>query len=1225
MKTTRVVSTFLVAAVILAMLASPKPAQALDPWVDLGLFGGQIYSIAIDPVSTNKMFAGAYYGGGLFMTTDGGDNWSAVLTGQENGEFDGEATFRNTAVWSVKIAPSNHNVVWAVHNYWAEKSTDGGATWTHILNSTMQRDCSGCPGDSSEQFRFCRALAIHPTNPQIVYVGTGGPNGGYSNGAVYKTTDGGTSWTKMGSFDYSVLDIEIDKLNNNIVWAITSSEGYGGFSSSIYRSVNGGTTWSKIGNLATAFYDLAVRPDAANEVYVASYAGVIKYYYTGSSWVASSVKPSATNVRALAVSAQSPYRLYAAWEAVSDPTPFRVSVTENWGTSWADHTPNKQFISLAVHPTNSARVFGGELQLGVWRGDFAFGAPYSSWTELNQGINSVLVNDIDIDPHASGHLLAGTSIGVYEKKGAGVAWVRTSNFTYSAAYAVVFDPNDADGSTYYAGSEGKFNWTTNGGAAWSSSGTTFGTAKVTDIALGSNVVPGSSGTVFIATRSAGSGKIYKSTNGGSTFVQKLSSSTFDFNKVAFLPSAPGVVYAGGGNYFAPKVLGNLYKSTNGGDNWSPVLANEIVNAILIDPDNSSVVHAGCGYSGGTRVPVYESTDGGATWAKAYFGIPGEQTRYGIWGSGSNDIFVLGHHGSVVKGGEDDTKLLHYNGASWAEQDTGVAAYFRRIRGLSSSNVMAVGDDGAITRYNGSVWSAMSSPTEDDLSDVWAVPSGLDAGDYFAVGKGGTILRYERRWSPMVSGTLKDLYGVWGYVDGSSLPNVFAVGAVGTILRYSPLTNSWALMNSGGIAEQLNAVWGSSGTNVYAVGDAWRDGSQRKYRILRYNGTSWAKVTTPVVPTGKSGKLRGIWGRAWNSIYAVGDSGVILRYNGSSWAEMTSGTTADLYGVWGYQAGSGLDVVYAVGAYGTIRKYTTESGVWSAVEGITESGPPWNPVTDIKSKLEGGKRTLYASTSRQGVYASPNGGQSWTSLVAPPYDVQAISVGSVVVATQGGAYGAGWGWMWGQVFDEKTGLPIDSALVQTDAGYWHRTDANGFYHMTMPPGGYYVTGSAAGYAPEETPSPAQVLSGGATQVTFYLLDPIITVRIDGQELKAQGVVFIGTGGTIRPTAGVGYTIDAAGDLMVQYQTGWVTLGFEPIAGYGVQNVLLNGQAQGSIRSYKLINVTSPKTIEAIFRAVFPGDWDADCDVDGLDLAAFAKGGTGIDLDAFAAQFGTVGCP
>jgi len=126
---------FTILTLVLCGLQSSVIAQG---WVDLELYGGQIYDIAINPSNTNQMFAGGYLGGGLYSTTNGGTNWQPVLTGEEGSEMEGEATFRNHAVWAVKIAPSNNSHVWAVHNYWAEKSTNGGATWTHMMHITAE-------------------------------------------------------------------------------------------------------------------------------------------------------------------------------------------------------------------------------------------------------------------------------------------------------------------------------------------------------------------------------------------------------------------------------------------------------------------------------------------------------------------------------------------------------------------------------------------------------------------------------------------------------------------------------------------------------------------------------------------------------------------------------------------------------------------------------------------------------------------------------------------------------------------------------------------------------------------------------------------------------------------------------------------------------------------------------------------------------------------------------
>ena len=98
---------------------SPSLSQELEVWTDLGLYGGWVYDIAIDPSNPDKMFAGAYLGGGLFVTEDGGNRWQVVETGGFEG---GEDEFRDHAVYAVKIAPSDTNVVWAAHNFWVEKS-----------------------------------------------------------------------------------------------------------------------------------------------------------------------------------------------------------------------------------------------------------------------------------------------------------------------------------------------------------------------------------------------------------------------------------------------------------------------------------------------------------------------------------------------------------------------------------------------------------------------------------------------------------------------------------------------------------------------------------------------------------------------------------------------------------------------------------------------------------------------------------------------------------------------------------------------------------------------------------------------------------------------------------------------------------------------------------------------------------------------------------------------
>jgi hypothetical protein len=59
-------------------LASSAVSQQVEAWTNMGLYGGQIYDIAINPSNPDKMFAGTYLGDGLYVTIDGGRNWQAV-------------------------------------------------------------------------------------------------------------------------------------------------------------------------------------------------------------------------------------------------------------------------------------------------------------------------------------------------------------------------------------------------------------------------------------------------------------------------------------------------------------------------------------------------------------------------------------------------------------------------------------------------------------------------------------------------------------------------------------------------------------------------------------------------------------------------------------------------------------------------------------------------------------------------------------------------------------------------------------------------------------------------------------------------------------------------------------------------------------------------------------------------------------------------------------------
>ncbi len=623
----RILLFFVFTTFIFFGLPSSLSAQDVEAFTNLGISNGRIYNIAIDPSNPDKMFTGTYLGDGLFTTMNGGGSWQAVET---NGSLTGEDEFKNHAVYAVKIAPNNPDVIWVTHNYWAEKSIDGGITWDHIFNRDMQRDCQNC-GGTGDNFRLCRSMVIDHSDPHTVYVGTGGPFGAYPSGAIYKTTDGGTSWMKMNqgnNFDYSVNDLEIDPNNPKIIWAVTSSFGSPSWQGTLYRSDNGGETWTAVFSINGGFYNVEIKPNNPNSIFTSNKEGLFRHYFNSEAgqWKYEQILTGeASDVRSLAFDPQDPEILYAGWRVDGIG---KVGRSTDGGKNWDIYSGDFQFTALTVHPANGEIIYAGDINSGAYK-SLNYG---QTWTPINNGINAVIVYDVKIDPNDSTHILAATNAGIYERKGEG-AWLR---LTKSSTRSLLFHPTNSlifyTGLDGLANRDGKVAKTTDGGLTWTNSNILGnGNNRVSDIVIDNT----DTNILYVAIDGYDQlGGIYKSTNGGDYFNEVLdgvnqAGENYPFNAVAIDPSDNQHIFAGGGNFFTPMILGDLWESTDGGSHWiRSSLQNIIVNALLINPDNPNIMYAGTGYSGGTDIPIYKSVDKGVTWTASFEGIPGT----GSWNS-----------------------------------------------------------------------------------------------------------------------------------------------------------------------------------------------------------------------------------------------------------------------------------------------------------------------------------------------------------------------------------------------------------------------------------------------------------------------------------------------------------------------------------------------------------------------------------------------------------------
>ncbi|MBE0594092.1 MAG: glycosyl hydrolase, partial [Gemmatimonadales bacterium] len=201
---------------------------------------GRINEIAVDPVKRSTWYI-AVASGGVWKTENAGTTWAPI--------FDSYGSY---SIGTVVVDPNNHLTVWVGtgennsqrsvgYGDGVYKSVDGGRSFTKV---------------GLEQSEHIARILIDPRNSNVVYVAAQGPlwaPGG--DRGLYKTTDGGATWTKVLdiSENTGVTDLVFDPNNPDVLYAAAYQRRRhvwtlidGGPESGVYKSTDAGATWKKI-------------------------------------------------------------------------------------------------------------------------------------------------------------------------------------------------------------------------------------------------------------------------------------------------------------------------------------------------------------------------------------------------------------------------------------------------------------------------------------------------------------------------------------------------------------------------------------------------------------------------------------------------------------------------------------------------------------------------------------------------------------------------------------------------------------------------------------------------------------------------------------------------------------------------------------------------------------------------------------------------------------------
>ncbi len=678
----------------------PAPlSYAHNPADPANFNSGRVAAIAVDPSDANHWLIGVG-NGGVWESMDGGTSWLPIA--------DSAPTL---AVGSIAFAPSDPSIVYVGTGESAGvgftktgvgvlKSTDGGRTWVVLGASSFARAA-------------VRRIRVHPTSSNVVIAATTRAGFGKDSQenvpasplfGIQKSIDGGVSWARTLTGQATAL--EIDPINFNNQYAAIgdqrgnlSNEQPGSVINGVYRSTDGGDSWTRVdGPWGSAIHpngvgriELALSPSAPNVLYASiqnpqSAVGASNSHYglfrTDNAWApvptwlrvpTEAVGPGAYcgpgkcgYSHVISVDPTNPHTVFAGgaergfwrctncgatptWTNTTASSPVHpdhhalawagnrlidgndggVWSTSDGGVTWQNHNTGlstAMFFSAALHPTDRQFMIGGirDFQATV-------AGPNKRWSILNQvatwewGEAEVAMSSTEPSRH---WMLAWLFGAIQRTTDGGATGIQADAGINKAGAAFVAPvrkcPTNDD--VFLTGTNRM--WRTNNffsaaSPLWAANGPAHPFPFPNQIGAPGTIhaiaFPASeTGCNMYAYGNRG-GEIYLTPNGGVTWTNLDPSASLPgrpINSIVFDPTTASIAYAALSSFNSgtPGKPGHVFKSTNAlaaTPTWIDIspAADVPFNVLAIDPRNPNLIYAG------SDSGLWQSPDGGTTWNK----------------------------------------------------------------------------------------------------------------------------------------------------------------------------------------------------------------------------------------------------------------------------------------------------------------------------------------------------------------------------------------------------------------------------------------------------------------------------------------------------------------------------------------------------------------------------------------------------------------------------------